>query len=225
MPPEVRAACPSEAGRIHALLREAFADTVLPFTIYRTRQSASRLADLAREGRVRVVGDVEAVSIGSGKHLDYLAVAQAARGRGIGRLLMEDFHAARHEATLDVLANNPALAWYESLGYKRVSEGQNVRIAPKFTGRAPDDWSVALLEERTKGFAAVDHAGLRIGLLGGDALRLLDAGGRSTEEAIAILRSIGFGGRSEIVMMGLTTQPEGYECIQSVTSVRMRRVG
>lgn len=223
--PEVRNAEPSDAPRVHALLTQAFAHNVLPFTIYRVPQSVSRLAELTCAGGVRIVGDVEGVAIATDSHLSYLAVAEKARGKGLGRFLMEDFHANAGETTLDVLADNPALQWYEAQGYNREGEALWVHLAPKNTGEPPEHWDVALMEEKIKGFSAVGHAGMRIGLLGGSALRLLNDGGRSVRECLEILATFGFAGRREILLTCLKEPPEGYEAVQVLTSIRMRRMG
>ena len=246
----IREAAPADAPRVRALLVEAFAHDLLPFTVYRAPQSVSRLAQLAEEGRIRIMGDAEGVAISSGDHLDYLAVAASARGRGLGRLLMDDFHdraagnlilgrgqgagesrrtlgyhSGTYATTLDVLADNLARRLYKRLGYEPQSESLNVRLALKNTGKPPDHWGAALAEEREKGFAAVGHAGMRLGLLVGTALRLLDAGGRTVEEALAILSTLGFAGRTEIVLLGVESAPKGYAAIQCEKSVRMVRNG
>jgi ribosomal protein S18 acetylase RimI-like enzyme len=221
----IRYAHPSEAASIHALLIEAFKDDVLPFTIYRAPQSVSRLAELAEERKIRVSDDLLGVAIVSDGHLAYLAVDRKARGKGLGGMLMDDFHGEGGATTLDVLANNPAFAWYQTLGYKSESESLSVRLTPKNTGTPPETWKVALIEEGKKGFSAVGHAGMRLGLLGGSALRILDLGGRSPNEALELLAMIGFAGRKEVILMGQSELPQGYETIQLAKSVRMRRNG
>jgi ribosomal protein S18 acetylase RimI-like enzyme len=221
--PEIRSALPSEAQKVHALLVEAFERSTLPFTVYRSPLSVGRLADLARAGRVRVAGPVEGVAICTDDHLDYIAVDRRARGTGLGRLLMDDFHKSGGRS-LDAFTDNPrSLDWYGSLGYLPEKETVSVRLALKGSGQPPENWDMALTQERTDGFAAVGHAGMRIGLLAGQALRLLDTGGRSVPEALAVLKTIGYAGRNELVMTGLRARPTGHEVIQCATSVRMRR--
>lgn len=213
-----RDALASEADNVHALLVEAFAKGLLPFTIFRAPQSVSRLAQWAEEGRIRIAD--AGIAITAGNHLAYLAVGESARGKGIGRLLMDDFHAGRGETTLDVLEDNPARRWYEGLGYDTEHESLIARFALKNTGKPPETWDVALAEERENGFSAVDHAGMRVGLLGGVALRLIDGCGLCPRESLETLATLG---RSEVVMMGLDRVPEGCEVIQVLRSVRMRR--
>ncbi|GEM_PF-4389264 len=220
-----RHATPDDAPCVHALLTEAFANDLLPFTIYRAPQSVARLAALAAEGAIRVVGDLEGVAIAAGDHLAYLAVAQASRGKGLGRLLIEEFHTGRDAATLDVHADNPARRLYERLGYRPEKESFGVRIPLQTMDEPPETWKVALCDEMRDGFAAIDHEGMRIGLLDRTALRLLDLGGRTFEAGFEALARIGFAGRRELILTGLDEAPRGYETIQVVRSLRMRRNG
>jgi hypothetical protein len=96
-----------------------------------------------------------------------------------------------------------------------------VRVALQGSGTPPETWSVALAQEMVQGFGAVDHDGMKVGLLDGTAFRLLDAGGRSPEAALDALQRLG---RSEAILLGIERPPQGFEVIQRVETIRMRRV-
>ena len=86
-------------------------------------------------------------------HLLNVAVAVAARRRGIGRALMEDLLAyAREHAIVRVLlevraSNGPALALYGSLGFERF----NVRTGYYADGEDAVEMSLVPPPERTEG--------------------------------------------------------------------------
>lgn len=126
-----------DAEAITRLLCEAFDSRFLVNSVYATlggtrwlsRQLASpddfpRLRTRVGEADGRIRG-VTISQVTAGRvHLDYIAVAPEATGRGLGAVLMEDLYLAAPQGvtSLDVFAANAnVLRWYQKLGFERVA--------------------------------------------------------------------------------------------------------
>ncbi|MEC9367404.1 MAG: GNAT family N-acetyltransferase [Pseudomonadota bacterium] len=128
-----------EASQVRALARDAYAIYVPRMG----REPAPMLADyenLIAAGRVtvlrdngRLVGFLVAYPRGKNLHVENVAVAVAARGRGLGKLLLDEAERIAGEAglrALELYTNEKMtenIAWYPRLGFRetgrRIEDG------------------------------------------------------------------------------------------------------
>jgi len=146
----IRTASPRDATQIARLLRESFAEYKALYTdggFSATTPTAGQIRDRFDEGPVwvavlagKIVGTVAAVSRGEELYIRSMAVHGAARGQGIGKLLLnevEDFALACPHKRL-VLSTTPfltsAIRLYEQAGFRRSDEGpHDLSGTPLFT--------------------------------------------------------------------------------------------
>jgi L-amino acid N-acyltransferase YncA len=166
--PLVRAAAPADEAAVAAIYNEGIADRVATFET-RTREPAEVAGwldaglpflvatldgEVAGFARVSPYSD-RCVYAGVGEHGVY--VARAARGRGVGRVLLEALCAAAEAARLykltsRVFADNAAsIAAHVAAGFEVVG-------VQRRHGRLDGEWKDCVLVERLLGAAARDAA-------------------------------------------------------------------
>jgi L-amino acid N-acyltransferase YncA len=166
--PLVRAAAPSDAAAVAAIYNDGIADRVATFET-RVREPAEIAAwldaglpflvatldgEVAGFARVSPYSD-RCVYAGVGEHGVY--VARAARGRGVGRVLLEALCAAAEAAglyklTSRIFADNAAsIAAHVAAGFEVVG-------VQRRHGRLDGEWKDCVLVERLLGAAARDAA-------------------------------------------------------------------
>jgi putative acetyltransferase len=135
----IRLAQASEANAIASVILESFAEYEVRYTpegFAATTPTADVIQRRLHEGPVwvayqqgAVVGTVSAVSQGEACYIRSMAILPAARGQGIGRLLLqqaEDF-AVAHGHTSLLLSTTPfltrAIRLYEQAGFRRNDDG------------------------------------------------------------------------------------------------------
>lgn len=135
----IRAAEPADAPTIALVLRAAFAEYALRYTPLAYAATTPSSEDIERrlsEGPAWVallddvvVGTVSALPRRKALHIRSLAVVPAARGRGVGSMLLRcvEGYAAKHGYARLVLSTTPFLAeairLYEWSGFRRSEEG------------------------------------------------------------------------------------------------------
>jgi len=135
----VRAAVKAEAEAIAALLRQAFLEfepLYTPEGFAATTPTAEQIRARWAEGPVwvaldgvRIVGTVAAVPTGRGLHMRSMAVAPSARGRGVGRALLEQVEELARARGFErvFLSTTPflhdAIRLYQGAGFVRLEEG------------------------------------------------------------------------------------------------------
>lgn len=147
---KIRKATSRDARTIARVLRESFAEYEASYTaegFSATTPNAEQVRSRLDEGPIwvavqagKIVGTVSAVSRGEALYIRGMAVHGAARGRGVGKLLLsevESFARARRHKLL-VLSTTPFLArairLYEQAGFQRSSEGpHDLSGTPLFT--------------------------------------------------------------------------------------------
>jgi L-amino acid N-acyltransferase YncA len=171
--PLVRAAAPSDAAAVAAIYNEGIADRVATFET-RAREPAEVAAWLG-DGLPFVVAELDGavagfarvspysdrcVYSGVGEHGVY--VARAARGRGVGRVLLAELCAAAEAAglyklTSRVFADNAAsIAAHVAAGFEVVG-------VQRRHGRLDGEWKDCVLVERLLGDAARAETGAEAG--------------------------------------------------------------
>jgi ribosomal protein S18 acetylase RimI-like enzyme len=250
-----RSAIAEDAEAIYRVKLGAFGTIFLPFTIYRSAKSVLYLRKVISDagksvsrGCVKVAvrggavaGYYMATPVGETYFLNYIAVAEWAKGVGLGKLLLENFEVEAQRlgfrsVGLDVFASNSdVLAWYSRHGYRlrtrsfaaRIAVGRMPADGPRVNWREAD-WLRALDEEAQQGFsrfsAWLEEGSVSVGLIDGCAARLLvwervDLGAAVSAVAGA-LREL----RSEMILVGVdTVQPE-WPLIALEESLRLERV-
>ena len=146
----VREAVESESESIALLLRLAFVEFIALYTpdgFAATTPTAARIRERWSEGPVwvaldgeRVVGTVAVMATPTGLYMRSMAVAPEARGRGVGRALLEQVEgfARAHGQARVYLSTTPfldeAIRLYQRAGFVRVGEGPKaLRGTPLFT--------------------------------------------------------------------------------------------
>jgi GNAT superfamily N-acetyltransferase len=136
---QIQLAAPEDAGPIASVLREAFAEYAscyTPAAFAATTPTADQIRQRWSEGPVwvavldsRIVGTISAVPRDDAMYVRSMAILPASRGRGIGRLLLDEverFARHRHDARL-FLSTTPylhrAIRLYEQFGFARTAEG------------------------------------------------------------------------------------------------------
>lgn len=245
----IRPASRKHAAAIVKLFRAAFAPELLELTIYGCRGiqdfvglqiAAPRHASdtgytVALEGS-RVLGCLESRWLPDALVINYLAVAEGARGRGIGTRLMLDA-AARGGTSiaLDVLKDNlPARSWYRRLGFREIGrtdftilDGHRSPNGPFFLTGYPQ----AKAAYKQFGFSefrirtgAGEHC---VGILGNNYFRIQADSIRQEPRLPAILRQLdgrrrilclatGAGpGRKVLRLVRMTASPQSLICCES----------
>ena len=135
----IRLSAPSEATAIESVIFESFAEyeaCYTPAAFAATTPTADTIRRRLHEGPVwvacrqdAIVGTVSAVSRGAACYIRSMAILPAARGYGIGRLLLqhvEDFAVAQGHTSL-LLSTTPfltrAIRLYERVGFRRSDDG------------------------------------------------------------------------------------------------------
>lgn len=146
----IRAASSADAASIASVLRESFAEYEFLYTregFDATTPVAAQVQKRIEEGPVwvaldndLVVGTVSAVARGDALYVRGMAIVPAARGRGIGELLLRrvEVFASERGFRRMLLSTTPflgrAIRLYERYGFKRSAEGPDaLHGTPLFT--------------------------------------------------------------------------------------------
>lgn len=251
----VRAAAPGDADGIYTLLCEAFGDNYLSYTIYQSSRSVKYLASLVALGSTggqhimvadiagRVVGYYHSVVSAVGFFLNYIVVAEAARGSGVGRVLFEHFeHTGQAlgcaNLLLDVFQSNVrVLNWYARQGYEPISEAFRTKLILREWN--PDSccklvcertvWRDALQKERDCGFSKLPmfcesgQGKVTVGLIAGHVCSLVDRERIDETEAILAVAERLRGSRDSLVLSTLAPVPPDWPVGGSERVIRMRK--
>jgi len=247
----VRLAEPRDVPRIHGLLRAAFGDTMLPYSVYQAEESAIHLGEViarsADDDRFWVLdeaGDVagfhEARIDGRHGFLSFIALAPERRGSGLGSLLLEHFESSCASrgcgsAGLHVVrSETSAFGWYLRRGYREVRASYSLRMAlPEIEGgdRCEVDAArleAALREERRRGFSKVtcdcDGAPVVVGLIAGSSCRLLEHLGVPLRRACSCAAALFGSSRSILIATGQSELPADLPIVghQHIASLEKR---
>lgn len=141
----------SDAAQVYALIVEAFAGNMLPYTVFQAPQSINYLNDLitpdlhsaqvlvvAREDAdplARIAGYYQAMERHSDFFLSYIAVAQWVQGHGLGSLLIQHYEDKGRALgcsvfKLDVFESNQrAKRMYQRRGYRQIGSDYCAHVA------------------------------------------------------------------------------------------------
>jgi len=236
-PGDIEPAQTADAPAIYSLLCEAFGPSYLKYTIYQTPKSVLYLRkqiELARFqhslsviemwGARNLLGFYFAVRRCDEYFLNYIATSIRARGRGIGRSLLEHFESAAagmgcSATSLEVFeSNRDTVAWYRREGYRQRSSRYVARfeLSAFHNGQGPDlifnseELERAFSEEKSQGFSSItcSFAGssITLGIIGGDVCNVLKQNDFKPELANAVARSV-IGSRPWLLIN--TTEPIG----------------
>jgi ribosomal protein S18 acetylase RimI-like enzyme len=231
----LRLAKADDAEAMLSLLRESFGEA-LRYTAFRSERSLPHLRMLingSNPGGLFVVADMggelhgffNAVLREGSLFLNYISVSAEARGQGVGSALLHCFHQlgqARRVSgyQLDVFERNRrAVAWYLSHGYEDCLRGVHVAMQPADIAArgqnrlkvSPEAWRAGLAHESLAGVSRVagmvGNARVTIGLLGGDAAKLLTCIGAAPEDVLPAVADFVKGERAELLATFPTAPP------------------
>jgi ribosomal protein S18 acetylase RimI-like enzyme len=236
-----------DAQAIYRLKREAFGASSLQFTIYQSEKTVAYIRHLiASESEIFVVaessgeltGYANVGFAGNQPVLNYIAVSGGVRSCGLGKSLLKEAESRTLEKAygtlmLDAFESNPrVLDWYEKSGYSVVSRSFLYRIdlasaLRKDKGMPVDlpSWQFALDTEGHAGFSKVVVATtggeITLGLIGGNACKLLGYRGISLDEAIATAAATVNGTRDELIVRSLEAPKRECHLLSLETVLRM----
>lgn len=216
----LRDAIAEDAPSIFDLKRTAFS-RYLPFVPYRAPASVVPLREsivgaaarvLVEDGRV--VGYAMASGDSERRHLGYIASLVP----GGGAQLLQDFEGSARLLTLDVFESNAvALGWYDRRGYRELASSWSFvldrarvprGIAPVFDGGLLKE---ALEEEGRRGFtqigASVGEHRVRLGLIAGDTVRIIDPGTADLRTVFSSVAAWTASDRAHILVSGSPEPP------------------
>lgn len=124
----LRAARPTDAGRVGAILSAFIDDTPWMPRIHTRAEDLSFAGDMIDRGWVTVTEDVTGFLAREGEMIQALYVAKDQRGQGIGSALLEAAQEAAPVLTLWTFqANTPAQGFYKKHGFREVerTDGQD----------------------------------------------------------------------------------------------------
>jgi putative acetyltransferase len=148
--PKIRLALPGDIPAIASLLLQSFAEyepLYTPGGFAATTPTAEQIAARWHEGPIwisllssEIIGTVSVVPDGTSLYVRSMAVLPAARGRHLGKLLLDhmEFYAREHGHNRLYLSTTPflhrAIQLYENHGFQRTTTGpQNLFGTPLFS--------------------------------------------------------------------------------------------
>lgn len=209
----IHRASTSAASRIYELKVVAFA-RYLGYTIYQSPRSLSYVSDLVEQtsddpdhylfvavSRQKIVGYYYARKQNPRFLLNYIAVAQEARGLGFGQALLDHYEMMAETLgcnvlSLDVFESNLAARhWYERRGYVARESSSLLLLATdrRITAQfelefAPQDLRDALGQEMSQGFSKLSskcgQGSVVVGLIANHASKLLSYEGIEPGDAL-----------------------------------------
>jgi ribosomal-protein-alanine N-acetyltransferase len=249
---EIQPARPADAPLIYALMCQVFGGSFLPYTIYQSPKSQAYLARLISEAGPgsdhtlnvlkqagSLAGYYHAVLHGKTFFLNYIAVAPAAQGRGLGDRLLADFEvhgrsAGCRQLSLDVFESNAgACAWYTRRGYQlqRTTYSLRLPIAALALHPAPplafsdEAWAAAVAQERDQGFSRLDCScdggRVSLGLISGTVAKVLDLSDVPLEVVVPSVAAQLRGQREHLILTALASLPEGWPILAADRSLRL----
>jgi ribosomal protein S18 acetylase RimI-like enzyme len=249
---QVRLAGPEDARAIYGLKAAAFGSTSLPYTIYQDPRSARFIASMLRKGHEStgnyfyVVGDPEpvgyyhAVKRKEDFFLNYIAVADTSRGRGLGDELLSHFEEkgkqlGRRTFALDVFSTDESVVeWYKRRGYWMRSSSYHLRVPLEslsalngelLTCGLWDEFRARRHESRF-GFSKLDYDAkngrVTVGLIGDRVCKLLSRFRDLDFIAGSIARTF-HAEREALVLSDLPSLPKGWSLDRWDRSIRMEK--
>lgn len=248
----IRKAGSADAERVHDLLRHAFGDTYLRYTVYQApesltylRQQLGSAPSLASQyyflGMVggAVAGFYNAFQKADVFLLNYIAAYAQFRGQGIGRALLEHYETLGSELgcqtlALDVFENNGQVRdWYRRQGYCDQSAHYLVSIAMRSVPAARDavtydevSWRNAHALERAQGFSKLEvrcsGGSVMLGMIDRRICKLLDYSNLARDDAIRMARRV-LPEREELILSTDSILRE-YDVLRGERVVRMSKL-
>jgi ribosomal protein S18 acetylase RimI-like enzyme len=251
---EIRLAEAHDASSIYALMCEVFAHSFLPFSIYQSPKSISYLVSLIAEAHAQsqnalyvlkqnggLVGYYHALRQGDVFFLNYVAIATAKQGHGLGDLLLRHFEATGEglgctQLALDVFERNEvARAWYARHNYGLLSTIFCIRLSLSGWSVADalpihcatDEWSRALLTEEQQGFSKVTCAcgvgTITLGLINRNVAKILDYSGIALEQVIVALGTWLNRQRQFLLLSSVAPLPSTWPVVATDAVLRMAK--
>lgn len=236
----IQSACPGDAPDIYALITEAFGDEYLPYTIYQSPKSKSYLKKLITTNynknpknllvlkiEENIQGYYQSFVSSNTCFLNYIAVRSANSGKGLGGKLLSHFEYSGknlgcNRFSLDVFEKNKrALNWYKNKGYIQEEEsilslialGQMSKYGPSLEYQEKE-WKAAIAREEECGFSQLEclcgQGSILLGLINGNACKLLNFTGLSFEEAISAINTHFKEGQRDGLIVSSPGLPENH---------------
>jgi len=243
----LREAVSTDAEAIFYLMRSAFLDTYLVYTVYQASQTLEFLRSLipvqefaVAESGTEIVGYYNAVPRNGYLFLNYIAVTPRIASQGVGTKLVLDCASKAGQngcagIELDVFASNRrAVRWYERIGFEIVKSSHVYRLClrklPKPTTH-PMAHSLelqrALLEEQHHGFSKLAckymaHEFL-VGLIAGHTCKLLQSSDSLSDHDSAAAIAALFPHRSYLILRSNKPPVSSLPVADHQVSLRMRK--
>lgn len=247
----IRKAGIEDAEIVYDLLRHAFGETYLGYTVYQAPESLSYLRKQIANGAARagqlyfvvlfqdaVAGFYNAAHKANVCLLNYIATHARFRGQGIGGALLEHFETlgrqlACNTLALDVFESNAQVRdWYLRKGYAEDSAHYLVSISMGSVPAGRDvltfdaaSWRNVQAEEKAQGFSKMEvrcgDGSVTLGMINRRLGKLLGFTNLTSEHAIRIARQV-LPEREELV---LTTDqvPSAYEVLRVERLLRLTK--
>jgi ribosomal-protein-alanine N-acetyltransferase len=243
----LRAAVKNDAPGIYFLMRGAFGANFLAFTIYRSEKTISYIANLIAtkeqtfiiaERQGKIAGYANVAFNKQRAILNYIAVASSLRGSGYGSILLAATESEVRDRgfvslELDVFESNKRVAeWYTKAGYESVSRSFLYRIDLAAVTRKSlqTEFNPALLQsalatEKQSGFSKAmvktSSGEITLGIIDGNACKLIGYRGMSLDDAIAAAIGTVNGSRSELIVSSYEPPASGFQLLGLEISIRM----
>ena len=192
------------------------------------------------EREERVAGYYHAVRRGVEYFLNYIAAAKDFRRLGLGGLLLDHYERCGRDAgcsalSLDVFESNASVRnWYLAHGYRQVGSSFHVRMAVvALSDRGPElacDARLlqqALEAERLWGFSKVElgsaSESVTVGLIGGQACKILAFAGMPLERAAAAVGRRFRAERSMLIVASLPQVPTDWQLMSLEQALRLTK--
>jgi len=249
----VRRATSNQAASIYDLKVQAFGDNYLLYTIYQAPQSVRYIEQLISQGarqtgqdffviarEEQVLGYYHAVRRETEYFLNYIAVSKDLRQSGLGRTLLDYYESYGRDIgcshlSLDVFESNASVHdWYLAHGYRQVGSSVHVRMAITALGDAGPELTCsavslqqALAAEQQWGFSKVEYGSasesVTVGLIGGQACKILAFTGLSLEQAVAAVCRRFRPDRSTLIVSSLPQVPTDWQITSMEQALRLTK--
>lgn len=240
----------ADAGAVLALKTEAFASSLLKFTVFQDARSVSYLGSAIAAGDLTVtvaelpsgelVGYTQASANAGVWFLGYVAVRAVARAMGVGGRLLASFEAdaltqGYSRVGLDVMeSDEKVVGWYSRNGYEPEDRRYHLEMTlrpedapgpPLACEPAAKDAAMGHLERH--GFCRVEYSDERrkvvVGLIGEDRCKLLSVSGMTPREAVREVGRLYGRSRHLLVVSGVANPADYPDVVDQVAVLRMRK--
>lgn len=240
----------ADADAVLALKAEAFASSLLRFTIYQDARSVSYLGSAIKAGDLTVtvaelpsgelVGYTQASADAGSWFLGYIAVRAAVRARGVGSQLLASFEADAlaqgfSKVELDVTeSDEKVVEWYSKNGYEPEERLYHLEMAIRPDGGqdtplvcAPVVKEAAMGHLERHGFCRIEYSDERctvvVGLIGEDRCKLLSVSGMTPREAVREVGRLHGRSRHLLVVSGVVNPSDYPDVVDQVAVLRMHK--